>query len=33
MHINYDAEISVNGVMSIFVKKRRVLEFSNISSK
>ena len=33
MHINYDVEISVDRVMSIFVKKPRALEFSNICSK
>ena len=33
MHINYDVEISVDRVMSIFVKKPRALEFPNICSK
>ena len=33
MHINYDSEISVDRVMSIFVKKPEALEFSNICSK
>ena len=33
MHINYDVEISVDRVMSIFAKKPRALEFSNIYSK
>ena len=32
MYINYDLEISVYRVMSIFVKKPRALEFSNICS-
>ena len=27
MHINYDVEINVDRVMSIFVKKPRALEF------
>ena len=33
MHINYDEEINVHRVMSIFVKKAKALEFSNICSK
>ena len=33
MHINYDVEISVDRVMSTFVKKPRALDFSNICSK
>ena len=33
MDIIYDTEINVDGVMSIFVKKPRGLEFSNICSK
>ena len=30
MRINYDVEISVDRVMSIFVKKPRALDFSDI---
>ena len=30
MHINYDVEISVDRVMSIFVKKPRALDSSDI---
>ena len=33
MHINYDVEISADRVMSIFAKKSRALEFSNICSE
>ena len=33
MHINYDVEISADRVITIFVKKSRALEFSNICSE